>query len=335
MHSVIKGMGMYLPKNIFSSEEVENMAGYGQHGVRHGLVKMVTGVETRHYVEDNEYSSDLAYKAALNALQNADIEVDEVDTLLFCSVTQDVTEPATANIVASKLGLHNKYIFDVKNGCNAFLTGIDLADSLIKTGKSKTVLVTSGEATSRWVKFNYKNKEELMVGSPVTLSLGDGGGAYVLRGEENTNKGILKTLIKNSPELWEANAMLGGGVRCPQDVDKMYIPGTTKPLLDKHFEIGDVYLKEVLKETGWSKDEVDFFATNQAAKWVTTKACDDNGIPLEKRSSTLTKWGNVAASNIPLVTCEAWANGKIKEGSKVIIMAGAVGFSSCVMSVQF
>lgn len=334
MQTGIKGMGIYLPKQVLTSEEVEEKAGYERLGVRRGLVKMITGVEERHYADENEYSSDIAYQAAKNAMEDAGITADEVDVLMFCSVTQDFAEPSTANVVADKLGLHNAYVFDVKNGCNAFLQGMDIADSLIKTGKAKNVVITSGEAVSKWVKFDYETKEELMVGSPVTLSLGDGGGAFVI-GEVEEDKGIIKTFFRSFPELWDNNVMWGGGVRFPRNPEKMYIPGTTKPLLDKHFQTGNEFMLQVLKETGWDIEEVDFFAASQAAKWINKKVYEDTGVPAEKRSSVITKWGNVACSNLPLVVHEARRQGKIKDGSKVVFIGAAVGFNSCVMTIQF
>lgn len=261
MRTGIIGMGIYLPENVVSSDEVEEKAGYDRLGVRRGLVKMITGVEERRYSRDDEYSSDLAYEAAKNAIEDANLSSDDIDVLMFCSVTQDFAEPATANVIADKLGLHNAFVFDVKNGCNAFLQGMDIADSLIKTGKARNVVITSGEALSKWVKFDYESKEELMVGSPVTLSLGDGGGAFVI-GEVKEDKGIIRSFFRSFPELWNNNVMWGGGVRYPQDSEKMYIPGTTKPLIDKHLQVGNEFMMKILDETGWDIGEVDFFATS-------------------------------------------------------------------------
>ncbi len=334
MRTGIIGMGIYLPENVVSSDEVEEKAGYDRLGVRRGLVKMITGVEERRYSRDDEYSSDLAYEAAKNAIEDANLSSDDIDVLMFCSVTQDFAEPATANVIADKLGLHNAFVFDVKNGCNAFLQGMDIADSLIKTGKARNVVITSGEALSKWVKFDYESKEELMVGSPVTLSLGDGGGAFVI-GEVKEDKGIIRSFFRSFPELWNNNVMWGGGVRYPQDSEKMYIPGTTKPLIDKHLQVGNEFMMKILDETGWDIGEVDFFATSQAAKWINKKVAEDTGVSQDKRSSVITKWGNVACSNLPLVVYEARRQGKIKEGSKVVFIGAAVGFNSCVITIQF
>lgn len=334
MRTGIIGMGIYLPEQVYTSEEVEEKAGYSKLGMRNGLVRMITGVEERRYTAEDEYSSDLAYEAAKNAMEDAGLVPDDIDALLFCSVTQDFAEPATANVIAERLGLKKAFCFDVKNGCNAFLQGMDIADSLIKTGKAKKIIITAGEALSKWVKFDYDNKEDLMVGSPVTLSLGDGGGAFVI-GEVPEDKGIINSFFRTFPELWNNNVMWGAGVRYPRDPEKMYIPGTTKPLIDKHLQIGSEFMINALDDAGWKIDDVDFFASSQAAQWINKKVAEETGVPLEKKSSVITKYGNVACSNLPLVVYEAREAGKIKEGSKVVFTGAAVGFNSCVFTIQF
>lgn len=128
-------------------------------------------------------------------------------------------------MVADKLDIRNAYVFDVKNACNAFMSGVDLADSLIKTGKAETILVTSGEALSKWIRRGFDSKEELMEKAPVTLSMGDAGGAYILQAGENTERGVNKTYFHTFTDMWNNNVVWGGGTMFPRDPDKMFIPG--------------------------------------------------------------------------------------------------------------
>lgn len=334
MLTKILGMGIYLPKNIYSSEDVEKMANYDKYGISSGIVKMVTGVETRHYSDKNELSSDLATAAVKNALKDANLTANDIDALIFCSVTQDFAEPATANVIAANLNLNNSFVFDVKNGCNAFLSGLDIADSLIKTGKANNVVICSGEAISKWVKFNYKSKKEIEEGSPVTLSLGDGAGAFIL-GKSNDSSGILHSYFKSYPKLWNNNVMWGGGVAFPRDPEKMYIPGTTKPLINKQIEVTKELINKVLRDVNWNLDEVDCIVPSQVANWIVRSVQKELNISDDKFINVLTKWGNVASSNIPLAVYEGRRINKIKKNSKVIFIGGAVGFSSCVFAVQF
>lgn len=185
MRTYIAGVGRYMPERIVTSEDLERQAGYERFGLKIGLCRMLSGCVTRHYAADDEACSDLAAKAGKIALQRAGLSPDEVDAVLFCSVTQDFAEPATANVVAYQLGIDNGFAFDVKNACNAFIQGVDIADSLIKSGKAKTVLVTSGEVLSRWIKQEYDDAEELKQAAPVVLTMGDAGGAFVMRASDD------------------------------------------------------------------------------------------------------------------------------------------------------
>ena len=150
MSTWIKGIGGYLPERVVTSEELEEMAGYKDHGVKLGLCKMLTGCASRHWAAKEELCSDIAARAGEIAMKEAGVEPQDVDAILFTSVTQDFVEPATANVVADKLNIRNGFAFDVKNACNAFLSGVDIADSFIATGKAETVLVVSGECLSKW-----------------------------------------------------------------------------------------------------------------------------------------------------------------------------------------
>lgn len=331
--SVISGVGRYLPERIVTSEEVEEMAGYSKYGMRSGIIKMLTGTEQRHYAAENEYSSDIGYRAAVEALDKSGLHANDIDAIIFGSVTQDFAEPATANVIADRLGANKCYVFDVKNACNAFLSGVDIADSLIKTGKAENVLVVSGEAFSKWIKFKYDDIEELKKRSPVTLSLGDGGGAFVISANKGTDRGIQKTCFHTYADLWNNNVMWGGGVRYPHDIDKMYIPGTTKALVDKHISVGVDYLKKITNMTNWTFEDVDMIVPTQVAKWIVGKTLKDLEFPAEKTVSVIHKFGNVGASNVPLATYEAIQSGQLQKGSKTVMYGGAVGFSIGCVSV--
>lgn len=336
INSVIKGIGINLPERLVTSQEAEKLANYEKFGLHYGLCKMLTGCETRHYVADGEYSSDLAYKAGKQALENAGIDPSEVDALLFCSVTHDFAEPATANVVADKLNVRNAFVFDIKNACNAFISGVDVADSFIKSGKAKTVLVVSGEAMSRWTKFDYDDKKEMMQRAPVTLSLGDGGGAFVLQAEESdTPNGILKTYFHTYSEKWKNNVVWGGGVMYPRDPEKMYIPGTTKEIIDMQVTAVSEAFPKIFGATGLTLDDVDCLVPSQVAKWVATNVIKEMHMNPEKVISVVEKYGNVGASNIPLATYEAVSTGKLKKGDTVLFYGGAVGISAGAILAKF
>ena len=339
----IIGVGRYMPERIVTSEEVEQMAHFSKFGIKPGLCTMLTGCETRHYAAEGEYCSDIAARAGLNAMQRAGVEPSEIDALLFCSVTHDFAEPATANVVADKLGVRNAFVFDIKNACNAFLSGVDVADSLIKTGKAETVLVVSGEVFSKWIKFDYDNKQELMERAPVTLSLGDGGGAFLLRASDEQDRGIDKAYFHTYSDMWNHNVVWGGGVMYPRDPEKMYVPGTTKGIVDKQKEIYAGLLPKIKDIFGMTFAEADCIIPTQVAKWIIYNVADvfskEMNLPAEdfikKIVSVVDKYGNVGSSNVPIAAYEALQNGMVKPYSKTFCISVGVGISEGILSVTF
>ncbi|CAM2854164.1 3-oxoacyl-ACP synthase III family protein [Slackia exigua] len=331
--SVIAGMGMYLPEQVLSSEEVERRAGYERFGLKTGLVKMLTGCASRHYAAEGEHCSDIAARAGREALADAGIVPADIDAVLFCSITQDFAEPATVNVVMDKLDIRNAYSFDIKNACNAFLSGLDVADSLIKSDKAEHVLVVSGEALSRWTKFDYEDKDELLQRAPAALSVGDGGGAFVVsRNDAKDGRGIVASLFRTVPEVWNNNVIWGGGVVYPKAGDKLYIPGTTKALIDMHQDVSRAYIPPVLEESGWGVDDIDCIVVSQVAKWITKNIRAIVGVEKEVMPEIVESVGNVGAANIPIMACEARRLGILKRGSRTLMLGGAVGANMGVLS---
>lgn len=325
---------MYLPERIVSSEEVERRAGYERLGVKTGLVKMLTGCAQRHYAAEGEYCSDIAARAGAAALADAGLAPSDIDVVLFCSITQDFAEPATVNVVMDKMDIRDAYSFDIKNACNAFLSGIDVADSLIRSGKAEHVLVVSGEALSRWTKFDYEDKDELLHRAPAALSVGDGGGAFVLsRGDEGDGcRGIVASLFHTVPSVWNNNVIWGGGVVYPRSGDRLYIPGTTKALIDMHQDVSRRYIPPVLEASGWTKDDIDCVVVSQVAKWITKNIREIIGVEREVMPEIVESVGNVGAANIPIMACEARRLGILRDGSRTLMLGGAVGANMGVLS---
>jgi len=323
---------MYLPEKIYTSEEIEEMAGYGKYGIKNGLIRMLTGCERRHYAAENEYSSDLAARAGEEALKHAGLQPSDIDATIFCSITQDFAEPATVNVVMDKLNIRDSYSFDIKNACNAFMSGIDVADSLIGTGKAENVLVVSGEKLSSWTKFDYKDKDELLHKGTAALSVGDAGGAFVLSKKDNSGRGFIESLFKTIPEMWNNNVIYGGGVMYPADKDKMYVPGTTKALIDMHQKVTKNFIPSLFEKSEWTNKSIDCVLASQVAKWITKNIRSILGISEEKFPDIIQETGNVGSSNIPVMASFALNNGLIKDMSKIAFIGGAVGANMGVIS---
>ena len=146
LHAELRSVGLYLPPQRRTSLELESLIAAASPTVRfrRGLIASRTGIRERRVAADHEQCSDLAVSAARVALRDAGVGLDEVDLLIFAAASQDLIEPATAHIVQHKLGT-SCAVFDIKNACNSFLNGIQVASSMIASGASTTALVVTGE----------------------------------------------------------------------------------------------------------------------------------------------------------------------------------------------
>ena len=327
MGSYIAGIGAYLPERVVTSEELEIQAGYERFGLKPGLCRMLSGCKTRHYAADDECCSSMAAIAGKMAMENAGVPPDEIDVVIFAAISQDFAEPATANRVALNLGIKNAYAFDIKNACNAFITSIHIADTLIKAGVAKTVLIASGEVLSRWIKHEYDDVEELKTAAPVALTMGDAAGAFVMKHTDDENRGIMASYFITEPELWDNNVMWGGGVIYPNDPNKMFIPGTTQKIVARGSELTPVALKIMQEKTGWTIDDVDYVATSQMANWLINHSAKVTELQLSKIVNIVGHTGNCGSCNLPLAAYELYSTGRWVPGKKIMLSSGAVGFT--------
>ena len=169
----------------------------------------MSGVRTRRYAKDGQISSDLAVAAAERALAMAGREVADVDTVIFAAASQDIAEPATANVLQEKLGCDRASVFDVKNACNSFLNGLDVAQALIQTERADCVLVATGEILSGTVKWHIENAAALRRRG-AAFTLGDGGGAAVIeRAHDDGAHGIFGPAeFESSGRFWRLSTVL-------------------------------------------------------------------------------------------------------------------------------
>src|SRR3989475_9579057 len=172
----ISGLGAEIPPDVVTSAEVEERAGLKRFGFEPGWLGRVTGVRERRIAAPDVLPSQLSVAAATRALAAAGIGQLDVDTLIFTGITRDCLEPATANVVADALGAREARVFDLDNACNGVIDGLDVADSLIRTGKARRVLIATGERASWSINWEPQAKEETLR-SVAGLVAGDGGGA--------------------------------------------------------------------------------------------------------------------------------------------------------------
>jgi 3-oxoacyl-[acyl-carrier-protein] synthase-3 len=331
--TVIAGMGHYLPQKVVSSEEIEEkIKPKLDFFFPKGTIKRLSGVEERRYVTDGMQPTDLALKASKMALEQAGVKPEEVDVLIFAACTKDIGEPATANILQEKLNASNASVFDTQNACNSFINALDIVDSFIKTGKCKIGLVASGEVLSPFINWDLRKKEDLETGF-AGLTLGDGGGAVVLKGTKDNNHGIQSFRFESIGSMWRLATVMGGGTVAPRDEKATYFYSQSKKLLKFAFENIPKVVKKFLKENNWDPKEVDLAFCHQASEGIIKKICKVTKVPFERCHVSLKKYGNTGAASIPIGLSEANMKGMLKPGQKILLVGGAAGFSTGVVSM--
>ena len=221
MKARITGVATYLPEQTLSSAEVERrIEGYVPYG---GVIERLTGIRLRHVARDDQQASDLAVEAARR------LDHGGVDLLVFASASQDMVEPATAHIVAAKLGALCP-VFDVKNACNSMLNGIQVAEALILTGAHRKVLVCSGEIPSRAIRWQVRDRAQF-VDAFAGYTLSDAGAA-VLVDRRPRARHLLPRLRGRLHGAWAIGTLPGGGSTHPRDPEYSYFRGDGRRLKD-------------------------------------------------------------------------------------------------------
>lgn len=324
----IAGVGHHLPETVVTSEEVEERVfERSNFQIPRGLVAKLTGIQERRYRSEDEQSSDLAAKAARQALERAEVDPADVDLLIFASCTQDLAEPATANILQEKLGATRSQVFDIKNACNSFLNGLDAAESYISTGKAKTALIAVGETLSLAIDWKIDSAEHLRT-RMAGLTLGDAGAAAVLKVSPNGNgRGILKGAFRTYGDQWRLATVLGGGSLHRSSEEHSYFVGHSHSLRQQALKHIPAMVDEVLANAGWTRDEVDLVTCHQVSMDLVGEIAKRCEIPIEKCMISIRDCGNTAAASIPIGLSRAWSEGRLKPGAKVLLVGAAAGFS--------
>ncbi len=325
---VFAGVGHHLPEEVVTSEEVERRVfEHSNFKIPRGLIQKATGITERHYRAHDEQASDLAHKAAEVALQRAEMDAKDIDLLIFAACTQDLAEPATANILQEKLGANQSQVFDVKNACNSFLNGLDVAESHIKAGKAKNALIAVGETLSLSIAWHIKSTDELRSHIP-GLTLGDAGAAAIIRGEPDGNgRGIMGTSFLTQGDQWRLATVLSGGSMHRFSEEHSYFTGKSQGIRDQATKYIPDMVSATMKRIGWKIEEVDVVCCHQVSIDLAEDLCDICNIPFEKCIISIRDCGNTAAASIPIGLSRAWAEGRLKPGVKVLLVGAAAGFS--------
>jgi 3-oxoacyl-[acyl-carrier-protein] synthase III len=328
--AMIAGVGHYVPERVVNNFELEKMMDTTDEWIRER-----TGIVERRWIDDGKNNMDLAHQASLKAIENAGLEIQDIDFIIFATISTDYFFPGTGCFLQEKLGLPGIGALDIRNQCSGFVYGLSTADQFIKSGMYKNILLVGSEVQSRGLDLTTRGRD-------VAVIFGDGAGAAVISRSENDNKGILATRLhadgRHAKELWQE---LPGSARKPMMTHAIIDEPGIYPYMNGRYVFKHAVTRfpEVIQESfqaaGLDKNEVDLVIPHQANLRITEAVRMKLELPEEKVFSNIHKYGNTTAASIPIAMSEAIEEGRIKEGSLVCLASFGSGFTWASALVRF
>lgn len=321
----IIGMGHSYPEGILTNADLEKIVDTSDE-----WITTRTGIKQRHKAADNEYTSQFGSRAALKAIEQAGIGVEDIDLIVCATTTPDQIMPSTGALIQKEIGAVNAAGMDVFAACSGFIYGLTMVESMIRTGQIRYALVIGAEVLTKYV--DYTDRGTCVI-------FGDGAGAAVL-GPVPEGKGILATKIRSDGRYDEQLYAPGGGTKL----------GTTHETIDNrdHYfkmkgnELFKVAVRsmadisaEMVQKAGFTVDDIDIVIPHQANQRITDAVASRLGVPEEKVYSNIAEHGNTSSASIPIALDECIRSGKIKEGSLVLLTAFGGGVTWGGTVIQF
>ncbi len=322
----IVGWGKYLPSKVLTNFDLERMVETSDEWIR-----TRTGIRERHLVDDpNVASSDLAVEAAKEALRVADMTAGDIDLILVATSTPDHLFPATACLVQDKLGATKAGAFDVSAACSGFIYALALARGMIVTGDIDTALVIGTEVLSRFV--DWSDRETCVL-------FGDGAGAVVLKASEERG-GVLASMLGADGSGARLLELPMGGSRLPPSVDgiaerKHYIKMKGRPIFRFAVQVMAESSRVVMERIGWTPEDVDLVVPHQANERIVQAAMRQLKMPQEKAYLNIATHGNTSTASVPMALVDAVNEGKIKQGSKLILTGFGAGLTYAAVAIEW
>ena len=318
--SHVSGVGSYLPEKLLTNKDLEKLVDTNDQWIVER-----TGIVHRHMAAPGQTTTDLAYQASIKALKEANLTAQDIDMIIFGTVSGDTVMPSSACILQNKLGCRNIFSFDLSAACSGFVYGLSIADQFIKTGMYKNILVIGAEVLHNIV--NYKDRETCIL-------FGDGAGAWIIsRATENETNTIMSSHIHADGSLGDLFVLPGGGSAMPfsqevLDNDLHYVKMKGREIFKNAVRTLSHCCQEALDANEVSADQVDWLVPHQANVRILEAVASHFNFPMEKVIVSLPETGNTSGASIPLAFDLAVQQGKIKRGQMILLTAFGAGLTS-------
>lgn len=324
-NSKIIGLGKYVPDNVVTNDDLSKIMDTNDEWIQER-----TGIKERRWIPEgsNDTSAIMGAKAAKIAIERAGLTKDDIDFIVFATLSPDYYFPGCGVQIQDLLDMRTVGALDVRNQCSGFVYALSVADQFIKTGMYKNVLVIGAE-------YHSNGLDKSTRGRGVTVIFGDGAGACVLSREEDNSKGILSThlhsegkyadkLIVESPSIahWVPEILES------EEEDISYFPYMDGTFVFKHAVVRfSEVIMEGLTQNKLTNEDIDMFIPHQANLRIAQFIQKKFRLRDDQVFNNIMKYGNTTAASIIIALTEAWEEGKIKEGDNVVLAAFGSGFT--------
>ncbi|WP_405156281.1 beta-ketoacyl-ACP synthase III [Paenibacillus sp. FSL K6-0108] len=311
------GTGKYVPEKILTNSDLEKMVDTNDE-----WIVSRTGIKERHIAAPDQATSDLAYEAAIKALESAGMTGSDLDLIIVATITPDSSFPSTACILQDKLGAKGAAAFDLSAACSGFVYGLATATSFIQSGMYNNALVIGADCLSRITDYTDRN---------TCVLFGDGAGAVIV-GEVPKGRGFKSFDLGAEGAGGSLLQMEGGGSRLPASVEtvenkKHYIYMNGREVFKFAVRVMGTATIEVLRKAGLERTDVDLFVPHQANIRIIQSAMQRLELPEEKVVVNVDKYANTSAASIPLALVEAAEEGRMKAGDTVLMVGFGGGLT--------
>ncbi|AIQ68713.1 3-oxoacyl-ACP synthase [Paenibacillus graminis] len=313
----IIGTGKYVPEKILTNSDLEKMVETNDE-----WIVSRTGIRERHIAAPHEATSDLAYEAAVRALDSAGIKAEDLELIIVATVTPDSTVPSTACILQDKLGAKGAAAFDLSAACSGFVYSLATATGFIQNGMYNNALVIGADTLSRITDYSDRN---------TCVLFGDGAGAVII-GEVPEGRGFLSFDLGAEGSGGSLLNIEAGGSRLPashQTIEdkKHFLYMNGREVFKFAVRVMGTATERVLTKAGLGKENIDLFVPHQANIRIIQSAMQRLDLPPEKCVINVDKYANTSAASIPLALVEAAEEGRIKEGDAVLMVGFGGGLT--------
>ncbi len=325
-HSKISGLGYYVPQNIVTNDDLSKIMDTNDEWIQER-----TGIqERRHIIRGEDTTTSMGVKAANIAIERSGVAKEDIDFIVFATLSPDYYFPGPGVLVQRDLGLKTVGALDVRNQCSGFVYALSVADQYIKTGMYKNVLVIGSELQSTGLDMTTR-------GRGVSVIFGDGAGAAVLSREDDLSKGILSTHLHSEGQHAEELIVKapGMGGRWVTDIlaendpnDESYFPYMNGTFVFKNAVVRFAeVINEGLEANNLEVSDIDILIPHQANLRISQFIQKKFKLNDDQVFNNIQKYGNTTAASIPIALTEAWEQGKIKSGDTVVLAAFGSGFT--------